>query len=180
MHRSHLLAAFAVALLAVSRASADTADDSRSAELAKELQNPVANLISVPIQNNGIGRTGAMRYAANVQPVIPFSLGADWNPITRTIVPIIHAESPVLGGDDAAGLGDILQSFFLSPAAPVGGWILGAGPVLLDPTATEESLGAEKFALGPTVVVLQQKNGWTYGALANPLGRRRAIASAMT
>jgi hypothetical protein len=84
-------------------------------------------------------------------------------------VPIIHAESPVRGGDDESGLGDILQSFFLSPAAPVGGWILGAGPALLYPIATEDSLGAEKFALGPTVVVLQQNSGWTYGALANHL-----------
>ena len=87
-----------------------------AAELAKKLQNPVANLISVPIQNNwdfGIGPEDAMRYLVNVQPVIPFSLNRDWNLITRTILPFIHMESPVPDGDDTGGIGDILQSFFL-------------------------------------------------------------------
>ena len=53
-----------------------------------------------------------MRFTANIQPVIPFSLTKDWNLITRTIVPVIYAESPLAGGDDNAGLGDITQSFF--------------------------------------------------------------------
>ncbi|MGH8588121.1 MAG: hypothetical protein ACREXX_01930 [Gammaproteobacteria bacterium] len=84
-----------------------------AAELAKKLQNPVADLISAPIQNNwdfGIGPADAMRYTANVQPVIPFSLNQGWNLITRTIMPFIHAESPVPGGSDAGGSGDIVQS----------------------------------------------------------------------
>jgi hypothetical protein len=79
-----------------------------AAELAKKLQNPVANLIGVPIQNNwdfGIGPEHAMRYTANIQPVIPFSIGEDWNLITRTIVPVIYAELPVASGSDKAGLG---------------------------------------------------------------------------
>jgi hypothetical protein len=73
------------------------------AELAKELQNPVAKLISVPVQSNwdfNIGPVRALRYTVNVQPVIPFSLTDDWNLITRTILPIIHAESPVEGAVD--------------------------------------------------------------------------------
>jgi hypothetical protein len=147
-------------------------EKAKAAELAKKLQNPVANLISVPIQNNwdfGIGPEDAMRYTANIQPVIPFSVSDDWNLITRTIVPIIYQESPVAGGDDKAGLGDILQSFFISPKEPIGGWIVGAGPALLYPSATDDSLGTEKFAVGPTAVALQQKDGWTYGMLANHL-----------
>jgi len=67
-------------------------------ELAKKLQNPVAALISVPLQSNwdfGIGPEGAMRYTLNVQPVMPISIGKDWNLITRTIVPVIYAESPL-------------------------------------------------------------------------------------
>lgn len=143
-----------------------------AAELAKKLQNPVANLISVPIQNNwdfGIGKEDAMRYTANVQPVIPFSVSSNWNLITRTILPVIYAEAPVKGGDDHFGLGDITQSFFLSPKEPVGGWILGAGPVGYYPTATEHELGSGRWGAGPTVVALQQKNGFTYGVLANHL-----------
>src|SRR5260221_5386162 len=102
------------------------ADDEKAkeAELAKKLQNPVANLISVPVQNNwdfGIGSANAMRYTANVQPVIPFSISQDWNLITRTILPVIYAQSPVPGGRDAWGLGDVVQSLFLSPKAPTSG-----------------------------------------------------------
>jgi hypothetical protein len=161
-----------VALLLAATAAYDAGADEETAELAKKLQNPIASLISVPIQNNwdfGIGPEDAMRYTANVQPVIPFSLTEDWNLITRTILPVIHAESPVAGGRDASGLGDVLQSFFLSPVRPVGGWIVGGGPALLYPSATDELLGSEKWAAGPTAVVLQQRHGWTYGMLANHL-----------
>src|SRR5262245_62894389 len=103
-----LTVALMLALPTYARAQSDS-----TAELAKKLQNPVANLISVPLQSNwdfGIGRADAMRYTLNVQPVIPFSLNRNWNLITRTIMPIIHAESPLKGGRDKSGLGDILQS----------------------------------------------------------------------
>jgi len=149
-----------------------TASGDDAAELAKKLQNPVASLISVPMQSNwdfGIGSANAMRYTLNVQPVIPFSLNEEWNLITRTIIPVIHAESPVAGGDSAGGLGDIVQSFFFSPKEPVGGWILAAGPVALWPTATDGALGAGKWGAGPTVLALRQEHGWTYGLLANHL-----------
>ncbi len=139
-------------------------------ELAKSTQNPIAALISLPVQNNwdfGIGPADAMRYTLNVQPVIPFSLSSDYNLITRTIVPYIYAEAPVTGGDDESGLGDVVQSFFLSPKAPVGGWIVGAGPVFLYPTASNDALGGEKWGAGPTAVALKQQNGFTYGMLFN-------------
>jgi hypothetical protein len=142
-----------------------------SEELAKELQNPVASLISVPLQFNwdrGIGPEDASRYTLNVQPVIPFSLNRDWNLITRTIMPLIYAESPVAGGDSKSGLGDIVQSFFFSPKNPsMGGWIWGAGPVFLYPSASDDALGADKWGAGPTAVLLKQEKGWTYGMLVN-------------
>ncbi len=150
--------------------SAAATEQAKEAELAKKLQNPVANLISVPIQNNwdfGIGPAGATKYTANIQPVIPFTLNKDWNLITRTIVPVIDAESPVKGGKDHSGLGDITQSFFLSPKEPVDGWILGGGPVLLYPSATENQLGSGKWGAGPTIVALRQEHGFTYGLLVN-------------
>jgi hypothetical protein len=150
-----------------------TADKAAANELAMKLQNPVASLISVPIQSNwdfGYGSANAMRYTANVQPVIPISLNADWNLITRTILPIVYAESPVVGGSSKFGLGDTVQSFFFSPKAPTsGGWIWGAGPVALWPTSTDNALGVGKFGAGPTVLALKQQNGWTYGLLANHL-----------
>jgi hypothetical protein len=163
--------ALSAAMTARSVMAADDAQ-ANAAELAKKLQNPIANLISVPVQNNwdfGIGSTDAMRFTANVQPVIPFSVGDDWNLITRTIMPIVHAESPVSGGSDVSGLGDIVQSFFMSPKESVGGWIVGGGPVFLYPSASDDALGGQKWGAGPTAVVLRQNNGWTYGMLANHL-----------
>jgi hypothetical protein len=67
----------------------------QEAELAKKLQNPVAALISVPIQNNwdfGLGPAHAMQYKANIQPVIPISISENWNLIIRTILPVIYQE----------------------------------------------------------------------------------------
>ena len=163
------LALIAAALLALAAPGYAQSD---SGELAKKLQNPVANLISVPLQSNwdfGIGRANAMRYTLNVQPVIPFSLSADWNLVTRTIVPFVHAEASVKDGEGAGGIADIVQSFFLSPTAPLGGWIVGAGPVFLYPSASDHALGAEKWGAGPTALLLRQDSGWTYGILVNHL-----------
>ena len=142
-----------------------------AAELAKKLQNPVAALISVPIQNNfdfGAGPGGdGFQYKVNVQPVIPFSLSEDWNLISRTIVPYVYQED-IFGTSSQSGLSDTVQSLFFSPKAPTSsGWIWGAGPVFLLPTATDDLLGSEKWGTGPTGVLLKQQGPWTYGALAN-------------
>lgn len=56
---------------------------------------------------------------------------------------------------------------FFSPKKPFNGWILGAGPVFLWPTATDDALGGEKWGAGPTVVALTQKGQWTIGFLGN-------------
>jgi hypothetical protein len=150
---------------------AATDDKAAAAELAKKLSNPVASLISVPIQNNfdfGAGPTGdGFQYKVNVQPVIPISFNQDWNLISRTIVPIVYQEN-IFGTSSQSGLSDIVQSLFFSPKAPTsGGWIWGAGPVFLLPTATDDLLGTEKWGAGPTAVLLKQQKGWTYGVLAN-------------
>jgi hypothetical protein len=163
-----IVLALTAAPLAVRGATDD--DKASEAELAEKLNNPVANLVSVPLQNNwdfGIGPADAMRYTGNIQPVIPVSLTSNFNLIIRTIVPVIYAAAPIAGGRDVSGLGDAVQSFFLSPKDPVGGWILGGGPVFLWPTASDKALGSGQWGAGPTIVALRQKSGWTYGALAN-------------
>jgi hypothetical protein len=169
--RYHLLTVTAAERSAGGRGGSGNAASSDQAELAKKLQNPIADLISVPLQNNwdfGIGPADAMKYTVNIQPVIPVSLSTEWNLIIRTIMPVIYAESPVPGGDSTAGFGDITQSFFFSPKAPTrGGWIWGVGPVFLYPTASDRALGLGEFGLGPTAVALKQEHGWTYGMLIN-------------
>lgn len=141
----------------------------QEADLAKKLSNPVADLISVPIQSNydfGIGPGDGTVWRTNIQPVIPFGLNEDWNIISRTILPMIRQKDILPeGAADATGLGDTVQSFFLSPKE--GSPIWGIGPVFLIPTATDELLGGEKWGVGPTGVVLRQDGPWTYGVLAN-------------
>ena len=80
-----------------------SAQQDQAAELAKKAQNPVADLMIMPLQYNidfGIGPADASQQTLKFMPVIPFSLGPEWNLITRTIIPWIDAESPVEGGED--------------------------------------------------------------------------------
>lgn len=137
--------------------------------LAKKLANPVASLISFPIQMNfdfGMGTGSGWRMTTNIQPVIPIALNKDWNLISRTILPVIHQGNVVAPGTGQSGLGDVVQSIFFSPnnTEPV---IWGVGPAALTPTATNSSLGSKQWGLGPTVVVLKQRGPWTVGALWN-------------
>lgn len=150
---------------------ADAMAQDSQAEIAKKLNNPIAAMISVPFQLNydeNIGPTEkGNRTVLNIQPVIPFGLNEEWSVISRTIAPVIQ-QNDVPPGTDTSGIGDVLQSFFFSPKAPTAsGWIWGAGPAMLLPTASDHLIGAEKWAGGPTAVVLKQQNGWSYGALAN-------------
>ncbi len=168
-----LCSALSLALALVLTPNAALAQEGdQGGDLAKQLANPVASLISVPFQGNwdfGIGVNDATRFTLNVQPVIPLSLNEDWNLIIRTILPVVDAESPAPGIDDASGLGDTTQSFFFSPKEPVHGWVLAAGPVMLWPTATDALLGSEQWGAGPTALALKQAGPWTYGVLANHL-----------
>jgi hypothetical protein len=148
-------------------------DEANPNGLAKQLANPVAALISVPLQLNwdtGLAANGlGEKYQLNIQPVIPIELNAKWNVISRTIIPLTAQSDIVPGDPHQSGLGDITQSLFLTSKEPIGGhWIIGAGPALLIPTATDPALGFGKWGIGPTVVALTQTpSNWTYGLLWN-------------
>jgi hypothetical protein len=165
---------FWVAVLIVVFASAAWAEDAAkpaaeesSTELAKKSQNPVADLISVPFQNNFFFNTGPEKrtvWDLNIEPVIPFHLTDDWNLITRTIVPIINLPSVAPGVDHAAGLGDINPTFFLSPSGSKE-FMWGVGPTFTFPTATDHLLGMGKWSAGPAAVGLTMQGPWVVGAL---------------
>jgi len=154
-------------------ASQQAAPPDDSAELSKKLANPVSSLISFPIQMNfdfGMGTGSGWRMTTNVQPVIPIALNKDWNLISRTIIPIIHQGNVVAQGTSQSGLGDIVQSIFISPNKTEP-FIWGLGPAVLVPTATNQFLGGKQLGIGPTAVVLKQQGPWTVGILWNHIWR---------
>ena len=144
------------------QASAGDADT-----LAKQTQNPVSSLISVPLQGNwdfGLGDRDATGTLFNIQPVMPFAITRSTNVILRIIMPL--ASQPGADGGRVNGLGDVVTTAFFSPANS-GRIIWGVGPVFLLPAATSATLGSEKFGIGPSVVALSQPGPWTVGFLFN-------------
>lgn len=147
------------------------APDSKAttADLAKATQNPVASLISVPIQNNSnfnVGPYDRTQNVLNLQPVIPAKLNGNWNLITRIIQPIVWQPYPNANTGGEYGLGDMNPTFFLSPGKP-NKLIWGVGPAFVLPTATNDILGQGKFNVGPSIVALTQPGAWTLGVLMN-------------
>lgn len=102
----------------------------------------------------------------NIQPVIPINLARNWNLITRTIAPVIYQPDVTSRSGGEFGLGDINLTLFLSPAKS-GKLIWGIGPIVSLPTATDKTLGTDKWAAGPSVVLLTMPGPWVLGVLAN-------------
>ncbi len=139
-------------------------------ELARETENPLAKLITFPVQHNwdfGISPDEAMKYTVKLQPIIPFQLETNWYLLTRTILPVTYAAPSAPGDHSQSGLEDTSLSLFLSPkwAGPAG-LFWGAGPAFQLPTATDEDWGDGKWGLGPTFAVSKQQGGWTGYILA--------------
>jgi hypothetical protein len=137
--------------------------------LAKQTQNPVADLISVPFQfnfNSGGGVGDETLFNLNFQPVIPFKLTDKWNMIARTIVPVLSVPGP----DETrfSGFGDIQEQIFISPSG-AGKLIWGVGPIFSVPTATSDPVETGSWAAGPTFVALAMTGPWVLGALVNNL-----------
>ncbi|MCU0223258.1 MAG: neuromedin U [Acidobacteria bacterium] len=171
----------AVAALAAALCVAPAAAQKSTEELAKAAQNPVADMISLPFQNNtnfDYGPDDDVQNVLNIQPVWPFRIAPDWNLITRTILPVIYQPDLTLPlkvapgvvedvtVDGAFGLGDLNETLFFSPAKP-SKVIWGAGPTFTLPTATDDVLGSGKWSAGPAFVVLTMPGRWVLGALVN-------------
>ena len=138
------------------------------AELAKATQNPVADLISLPFQNNttyGNEPHNRAQNILNIQPVVPVGLGSKINLINRVIAPIIT--QPSFTEDNSnTGLGDINYTAWFSPKES-GKIIYGIGPVFQFPTASKPELGSKEFGLGPSIVALTMINKWVAGIVVN-------------
>ncbi len=149
----------------------DSAAGQSATALAKKLQNPIADLISVPFQNNtnfSYGPNKGTQDILNIQPVIPIHLNENWNLITRTILPLIWQPSLQPAQSVPFGLGPTSFSAFLSPRNPVGGWVWGVGPIVQIPTISNKTLGSNVWGAGPAAVAVHVGGGpWVYGALVN-------------
>jgi len=142
------------------------AGQSDATALAEKTQNPIANLISLPFQNNtafNVGLNNDVQNVLNIQPVIPVNVG-DWNLINRVILPLVYQPEIIPGQDAEFGLGDLNYSLFFSPADS-GTVIWGVGPAVVFPTATADVLGSGKLSLGPTAVVVAMPSPWVLGVL---------------
>jgi len=157
-------------------ASAVVSDAAALERARKASQNPIASMISVPFQENwnfGIGDSDRVQNVFVIQPVIPVSLGSQWNVITRWVTPIVYQpyavplEDGSLHQTGAYGLGDMQPQFFFSPKKS-GAVTWGAGPIFLVPTGTPyRYLSQGKFGIGPTFVALAQPKFGTIGVLVN-------------
>jgi len=155
---------------------AQTPSDSQSQQgpdeterLQKAVQNPLANIVNVPLQYNGnfpIGSFSRTQSVLSLQPVLPFRITQNWNLVSRVIMPV--ASQPYLDRNEGTknGLGDLNPTFFLSRVKPRK-VIWGIGPAFSVPIATNSAIGSGKWAVGPSVVGLVQPGHWTLGALAN-------------
>lgn len=134
-------------------------------ELAEAAANPLADIISLPFQNNlnmNYGEFNRNLNVLNIQPVIPLMGG---KLITRTVIPIVNIpDFSSESGKFTSGLSDIVFTAFYVPESK--GIMWGFGPVLELPTGGSLR-GSEKWSAGPSAVALVQKEDWTIGALMN-------------
>src|SRR5262245_4440527 len=156
-------------IVIASSSQAQNAPAADTAQLAKDLSNPIADLVSVPFQFNweqGVGDQDATRTVLNVQPVVPFTLNDKWNLIGRWIMPLVSQPSLAPGMESTFGFSDITFSAFFSPKSS-SGFTWGIGPAVVLPMTDDPTLGSGKWQAGPTIVMLKQSGSWTYGILAN-------------
>ena len=165
---THAKLMMAISLMGASVLAQAAQDAGQDAALAKELQNPVADLITLPLENRlDYDANHKAQYTLNVQPVWPFELSDKLLLVSRTIIPVQYQEATDAQSRDRSGIGDLTQSFFFASKEPLNGWIVGAGPMLRLPTASDSALSGRKWGAGPTAVLLRQDDAWTYGALVS-------------
>ena len=132
-------------------------------DLAKAAQNPLANVMSFPFQNNtnfDYGPHYRVQDLLNIQPVLPFFNG---RLITRTIIPLLWQPMDSSKGT-VFGLSDIQFTAFFSPKTK--GITIGFGPIISFPSGSA-SLGSQKWSAGPSIVILGMPGHWVLGILAN-------------
>lgn len=143
----------------------EAGDSAGGGDLASKSQNPISDLVSLPLQNNwdfGLNPGEQTRYIGNLQPVVPVKLNENWNLVNRVIVPFVNV--PIGVDDRERGIGDMIGQFYFSPrnAGPL---IWGVGPAVLFPTASDPVLGFGEWGAGVNAVALVSHGPIVAGAL---------------
>lgn len=136
-------------------------------ELARQDQNPITRFYVMRFEDNvqlGVGPHDEVVNFFRLQPLVPIRLTRDWTLLTRVVVPIVHQQWP----RTTDGLGDLSMATFLTPTRS-DRFVWGLGPALLLPTATDKTLGTEKWAAGPGVAAVYTEKAWVVGILAQNL-----------
>lgn len=154
----------------VHSAAATSASPATSGDAARQAQNPLTPLYSIIIENDTNPGVGPLRRTQNVlliEPVIPIRLTPDFNLVTRWITPVIRqpALAPTIGPE--FGLGNLQPQFFFTPAHHGEGFVWSLGPNFWLPTATDKTLGINKWGGGPTAVALWVEGPLIAGVLAS-------------
>lgn len=147
------------------------AQDTSASDLAKAAQNPIASMISLPIQSNidfDWGPNGDTFAVTNIQPVLPFTLNDDWNLVTRTILPIVSQPGVTPDQSRKWGTSDTLITAFFVPNDS-GAWTWGVGPMVQLPTTSNSRLGKDEWGAGISAVALTMPGRWVLGGLISNL-----------
>ncbi|MBW1749709.1 MAG: neuromedin U [Deltaproteobacteria bacterium] len=144
--------------------------DAEMLALAKKAQNPIANMRSFKFQNNtnlGLGPDDSTQNMLNLMPILPFKLTDDILVITRTILPVVSQPDFLtpIGEGRVDGIGDASFQAFFSPMQSDVTW--GVGPSFLIPTASDDSLGSEKWGAGISAILLDTPGRWVYGGIVS-------------
>lgn len=153
--------------VAPSMAQTTAAPPADATALAKEQQNPISSMVTVPLQfnfNTGGGLEDQSFLLLNAQPVMPFKVNDRWNAVSRIVVPLVSMPAP--DATRYSGVGDIQMQLYLTPSKSRT-VIWGAGPVVSAPTATTSGLKTGSWAAGPTFVALAMPGPWVLGVLMN-------------
>ncbi len=136
-------------------------------ELATSVHNPFQDFVKVPVQSTTgfeIGPHHKAGDAFNIEPLVPFSLNADWDLFARPSLTVAYSPTP----HEQSGLEDLETSFFLAPAKETT-WIWGLGPIFDFPTASSSQLGTGRWSAGPTAVLAYSEGPWSNYILAYQL-----------
>ena len=136
-------------------------------ELAISVHNPFEDFVKVPIQSTTgfqVGHNHNAGDSLNIEPLVPFSLNADWDLFARPSLSVTYLPSP----HEQLGLEDLQTSFVLTPAKGTT-WIWGVGPIIQFPTASSKELGTGRWSAGPTAALVYLEGPWSNYVLAYQL-----------